>query len=370
VDDDAWRGAVTIDDFSMPWLPGDASGKPRRPAKATRAKLLWDRDNLYVSADLDDADLFADVEDHDGQTWDNDVFEVFLKPAVDKPAYYEFQVNARNTQFDCFIPRRGHMTRFKRLHDFGIESAVTLRGTLADWTDTDEGWSVEMRIPWSGFMHTGGRPEPGDQWRFALCRYDYDVGREKPDLSTTAPLSRVDFHLHEDYAPLVFVGPTATAARPFGIPSIVPVTGSKVAGAPDPPPPYTVERALPEARLSCPITVAHQPGSDRLLFVTEPGAYRPSTVLRMQDDEAGFSPEVLVPADDSTVHYAITFHPDFAGNGHVYIGSNGVKSPDGRVPADGRKRTRITRYVIDRSPPYAFHADSATVIIEWESDGR
>ncbi|MEX1075964.1 MAG: PQQ-dependent sugar dehydrogenase, partial [Pirellulales bacterium] len=62
--------------------------------------------------------------------------------------------------------------------------------------------------------------------------------------------------------------------------------------------------------------------------------------------------------------------PEFAENGFVYIGSNGLKSPDGRVPEDGRRRTRITRYMIDREPPYAFHRDSATVIIEWDSNGH
>ena len=116
--------------------------------------------------------------------------------------------------------------------------------------------------------------------------------------------------------------------------------------------------------------MAHQPGSDRLLYVTEPGSYQHSTVLRMRDDAATFEPEVLIPADGTMVHYAITFHPKFAENGYVFIGSNGVKSPDGRVPKDGRRRTRITRYVIDREPPYTFHRDSATVIIEWDSDGH
>ena len=210
LDDDAWKNAATIENFSMPWL-----GKDNKPAaKTTRAKILWDRSNLYIAADLDDADLYADITEHDGQIWDNDVFEVFVKPAVDKPAYYEFQVNALNTQFDCFIPRRGHVGRFKKLHDFGIESAVSLRGTLDVWTDTDEGWSVEMRIPWSDFMPTGGRPEPGDEWRFALCRYDHDTSSERPELSTSAPLRELSFHRHEDYAPLKFIGPQATATKP------------------------------------------------------------------------------------------------------------------------------------------------------------
>jgi len=367
LDDEAWKDAVAVGPFSMPWL----GGGDHPPAKATRAKLLWDREHLYIAADMDDADLYADIDEHDGNTWDNDVFEAFIKPALDKPAYYEFQVNAKNTQFDCFIPRRGHVGRFKRQHEFGMESAVRLRGTLDDWTDRDEGWSVEIKIPWTSLMHTGGRPEPGDQWRFALCRYDFDVAREAPELSTSAPLSRLNFHLHEDYQPIVFEGPRPLASRPVGIPRIVPVTTSKVSGSPDPPLPYRVERAHPQARLSCPIAVAHQPGSDRLIYVTEPWSYRPSTVMRMRDDEGAHEPEVLIPADDTTVHYAITFHPNFADNGYVYIGSNGSKSPDGRIPPDDDRRfTRITRYVIDREPPYRFHPESATVIIEWDSNGH
>ncbi len=369
LDDEAWQDAVDVGPFTLPWL-----GAGARPARtATRAKLLWDREHLYIAADMDDGDLYADVEEHDGNTWDNDVFEVFLKPSVEKPAYYEFQVNALNTQFDCFIPRRGHVGRFKKDGDFGIESAVKLRGTLNDYADRDEGWSVEIKIPWTSLARTGGRPEPDDEWRFALCRYDHDIAHERPELSTSAPLDakdHADFHTHERYAPIRFVKDTATASRPFGIPKIVPVTTSKVAGSPEPPLPYRIERAHPQARPSGLIAVAHQPGSDRLIFSTEPWAYRPSAVMRMRDDEASFEPEVLIPADDTTVHYAITFHPQFADNGYVFIGSNGLKSPDGRVPEDGRKRTRVTRYVIDREPPYTFHRDSATVIIEWDSNGH
>jgi len=57
LDDAAWKDAATIENFAMPWL-----GKDNKPAtKATRAKILWDRENLYICADFDDADLYADV---------------------------------------------------------------------------------------------------------------------------------------------------------------------------------------------------------------------------------------------------------------------------------------------------------------------
>ena len=77
----------------LPWLPDNPAAKT-----ATRARLLWDADALYFFADMDDGDLFADITEHDGHTWNNDVFEIFLKPALDKQGYYEFQVNAAGTQ--------------------------------------------------------------------------------------------------------------------------------------------------------------------------------------------------------------------------------------------------------------------------------
>lgn len=367
LDEPAWRQAVVIENFSTPWL--GAADVPA--ARATRARLLWDREHLYVAADMDDGDLYADLAEHDANTWENDVFEVFLKPAVEAPSYFEFHVTPANTRFDCFLPRRGHMPRFRRDGEFRVESAVAVRGTLDSWRDTDQGWTVELRIPWVDLARAGGRPEPGDEWRFALCRYDYDVSREQPELSTCVRLTRFNFHRHEDYARLRFLAPAAAGAgRPFGIPRAVAVTTSRVAGSPDPPPPYVVERSHPAAELRGPITVAHQPGSDRLLFVTEPWSYAPSQVKRMRDDPDRFEPEVLL-AEDGSVHYAIEFHPQFAENGFVYIGSN-APSPTGEVGPDGKavRLSRVTRYRIDPAPPYAFHPESAQVIIEWDSNGH
>ena len=203
--DAAWKNAQVIDRFRLPWL-GD---KARDAMTKTSARLLWDREYLYFFADMEDHDLYATVKEHNGQLWNNDVFELFFKPADDKPGYYEFQVNAAGAVLDCFFPRRnaGGFDRFKNDTVFHVDAKVDLRGTLNDWTDKDDGWSVEGRIPWTDFVKTGGRPERGDKWKFALCRYDYSVDFEGPELSTCAPLTKQSFHQFEDYATLKFVGP-------------------------------------------------------------------------------------------------------------------------------------------------------------------
>lgn len=70
-DDKAWSHATLIDGFR---IPGSLTPLPQT---ATRARLLWDRQYLYFYAELEDHDLFADITEHDGLTWNNDVFEIF-----------------------------------------------------------------------------------------------------------------------------------------------------------------------------------------------------------------------------------------------------------------------------------------------------
>ncbi|HXG08544.1 MAG TPA: carbohydrate-binding family 9-like protein [Gemmataceae bacterium] len=200
LDEAAWQKAQLLQDFVVFWQ--------NRPAKtATRARLLWDDQYLYFGADMDDSDLYATVKERNGMTWLNDVFELFFKPSRDKLTYYEFQVNPLNTQLELFLPSRGAggYGRFAATTKFGTESAVQLRGTLNDWQDTDTGWTVEGRIPWSAFAASGGRPVPGARWQFALCRYDYSTAFDRTETSSTAPLTQPDFHRYEDYGELVFV---------------------------------------------------------------------------------------------------------------------------------------------------------------------
>jgi hypothetical protein len=84
---------------------------------------------------------------------------------------------------------------------------VALNGTLDQPGDRDLGWSVEGRIPWSAFGKGEGKPKPGDEWFFALCRYDYGPAGTKPVTMSSAPLTQPSFHRYEDYGKLRFEGP-------------------------------------------------------------------------------------------------------------------------------------------------------------------
>jgi uncharacterized repeat protein (TIGR03806 family) len=136
---------------------------------------------------------------------------------------------------------------------------------------------------------------------------------------------------------------------------------SRVVGSPDPPPPYRVVRTFAKLNVVCPIAVAHQPGSDRLLLIQQMKAWTGhGRVLRIKDDANADDFEVLLTLDG--IAYGLTFHPDFAKNGYLYVGDNG--------PMSGKKKTRVTRYTMETKPPYRLDPKTATVVIEWDSDGH
>ncbi|MCI0377101.1 MAG: PQQ-dependent sugar dehydrogenase [Gemmataceae bacterium] len=367
-DEPAWKSAQLIDTFYQPWL----GEKARRAKTSTKAKLLWDREHLYFFADLEDHDLYATVKEHDGMTWNDDVFELFFRPAQDKPGYYEFQVNAAGTMLDMFLPKRGPdgYARYAKEGDFHMQSKVRLRGTLNQRGDRDEGWSVEGKIPWKDFARTGGRPEAGERWKFALCRYDYSKEWKTPELSTCAPLkskTKPDFHLIDDYATLRF---TKSDKKTGLYDKRIPLTTSKVIGSPDPPLPYRVVRTYPNLKIPHLIGATHQPGSDRILFIYSPksAGYGPTTICRSKDTADVKEFETLLELTDTA--YDIAFHPKFADNGYFYVGSNGSRDK-------GPKMTRVTRYTMERPKAgqvenlsYNVDPKSALVIIEWESDGH
>jgi hypothetical protein len=201
LNDRCWQDAVVITQFASYW------DKDKTPRPGTRAYLAWDDEALYYGATMDDAELRSYGTKRNDTLWDGDVFEIFLKPSVEMPAYYEFQANPRAFIFECFFPRRGDIPKdFTKAPRLGNTAVVVLNGTLDRPGDRDTGWAVEGRVPWTAFQPTGGKPKPGDVWRFALCRYDYGPEGTKPVLMSSAPLTRPSFHRHEDYGKLHFEG--------------------------------------------------------------------------------------------------------------------------------------------------------------------
>jgi uncharacterized repeat protein (TIGR03806 family) len=353
-DEPAWEGASVIREFRVP-----VSGLA--PSTKTQVRLLWDYRYLYFLAHMDDHDLFGDILEHDQRIWNNDVFEIFLKPDERSPGYYEFQVNAAGTKLDMFLPDQtsGGYDAWKSSHPFHWETAVGRRGTLEPRTDRDEGWVVEGRIPWVDLLPTGGRPDVDEIWRAAFCRYDYTLGQE-PELSSSAALTRPSFHHHADYSKLRFAGSGEDDPGLRRLASRPTTLHSNVRGSPDPPHPYRAVRAYPELQLDWPIDVQVEPGTRRMLIIEEHGAYGPTKIMRTRGE--GMTGELEELIDPQGVAYSLAFHPRFEENGYLYVGSNGRQG-------DGPNQSRIVRYALARSESGQV-AGEPVMIIQWDSSGH
>jgi hypothetical protein len=204
LDDPCWQRAAVIDHFASFWT------EPKAPRPGTTAYLVWDDDALYYAARMTDLELRSFGTKRNDHLWNGDVFELFFKPSRGRPEYYEFQANPRGVVFEVPFPKRGHdFGGFDKVAPLGSKAVVVLNGTLDQPGDRDEAWTVEGRIPWSAFTPTGGKPQPGDEWQFALCRYDYGPQGTQPVTMSSAPLTKPSFHRYEDYGTLRFEGARA-----------------------------------------------------------------------------------------------------------------------------------------------------------------
>lgn len=175
----------------------------------TRAAVVWDPEYLYVAYWIEEPNVQATLTQRDAPIYrDNDV-ELFI---AGSDGYYEFEINAFATIYevlffwnDAFLRKgyaslpgfsltgpgvrpfngvgfrqhpRGLRTGFFNWDYPGLRKAVHVDGTLNDSGDTDQGWTVELALPWSGLdilAKGDGRslpPADGDVWRMDFSRFN------------------------------------------------------------------------------------------------------------------------------------------------------------------------------------------------------
>lgn len=224
LDEAAWEAAPWTEEFVD--IEGDAKPKPRF---RTRAKMLWDETYFYVAAQLDEPHVWGTITRHDEVIFQDPDFEVFIDPNGDSHEYYEFEMNALNTGWDLYLPKpyKDGGPALNAWEIPGLKTAVHVRGTLNDSSDTDEGWSVEIAFPWKVLGEHARRPappQPGDQWRVGFSRVEWQIeikDGQYVKLPNTpennwiwSPQGVIDMHRPERWGYVQFTG-TAPGTVPF-----------------------------------------------------------------------------------------------------------------------------------------------------------
>ena len=170
----------------------------------TQAAICWDDEALYIAAWLEEVDVWTTNQARAGLVWGENTFEVFI---ASDGALYQLSINpAGEVQQLLFIwkdaytaggrydvadlhlaerrpavvggdagpqHRRGQRWLFDDWAMEGLNCAARVSGDLNERHHLDEGWTVEISMPWSGLTHLldgGSSPVAGDRLRIALAR--------------------------------------------------------------------------------------------------------------------------------------------------------------------------------------------------------
>lgn len=198
VDEDAWKAASSP--VSLQFLWDEQTGAKQE----TLVRLLWDDQYLYVSYEAEDTDLTATFLNRDDPVYRDDALEIFVNPRPSQVGlYYGLEINARGVMYDYLL--HDSVTFFKRFDMTDLLIGVDLRGTLNEREDTDEGWGLEVAIPWANFEELSRRPQVGAVWSANLNRWD-GAGQERRMSIWSDPLvTRAHPHYPSRFGELRFV---------------------------------------------------------------------------------------------------------------------------------------------------------------------
>ncbi|MBS7256629.1 carbohydrate-binding family 9-like protein [Flavobacterium branchiicola] len=149
-----------------------------KPKYATKVKMLWDETNFYILAKMEEPHVWANLKQRDTIIFYNNDFEVFIDPDSDTFNYYELEINALNTAWDLFLTKPYREEDKVVVNDWnipGLKSAVKVNGTLNNPNDTDQGWVLEMAIPWATYKTSFfDKNVPADKfWRVNFSRVNW-----------------------------------------------------------------------------------------------------------------------------------------------------------------------------------------------------
>jgi len=226
-DEPAWKSAPSTGAFV-----NVSNGEPNTGALGGQAKLAWDKDNLYVLFEVKDPNVtggFTDPKDQPkrhtatGQPmlWNGHTVEMMVDPDGDgdNVNYYELQINPQNkvfkSQFDGYnAPRGGDYGPFGHEDwDPKLKSAVTVQGTLDKADDKDEGYVVEVAIPWAAYTKGAATlpPKSGDTWRV-----NFYAMQDNGGVAWSAILGQGNFHKSSRFGKVRFVSDEPQGAADAG----------------------------------------------------------------------------------------------------------------------------------------------------------
>lgn len=204
------------------------------------AKAVWTNDAVFFAFSIKDVDVMNTYFSKDDPLYNNDdLIEIFLDFDGDGKDYVEIGVSAANINYDLtvcpsVICGSWGGSGLSGWDIVGLETEAIVIGTLNNSSDVDEGYTIEVKIPFSGLSSAPGSnfeiPTNGSTWRGNLYTIDYSTGAAKDaanDYLSWSTLPAFGFHQPNDFATFEFVDLLNSKDATLELPAITFLGGNK-----------------------------------------------------------------------------------------------------------------------------------------------
>lgn len=193
------------------------------PDYKTKVKMMWNEEGLYILSWMEEPHLWATLDHRDAIIYRENDFEVFVKPDPNTDHYFEYEINAKNTLMDLLMtkPYNKGGKALLTWNSAKVQHAVRCEGSLNNSNDVDQGWWMEMMIPYQDLVHWGAdiQPKEGRHWLINFSRVDWDLfiengmyvkkkgpnGRNLPENNWVwSPQYQINMHIPEHWGKVIF----------------------------------------------------------------------------------------------------------------------------------------------------------------------
>jgi hypothetical protein len=143
-DEAAWRQAVPVP-IRYPYAQTNVIGN----APAT-CRLLWDDRNLYMLFEAPDTNIVSACTNRDDAVSQGDCVEIFLLPSKRFGLYWEFNFSPVGLVYDALTAKSWKQWGgdYRVAENAAARVAGVVDGTLNREDDRDQGYRVEVALPW------------------------------------------------------------------------------------------------------------------------------------------------------------------------------------------------------------------------------
>jgi hypothetical protein len=175
----------------------------------TKAKILYSSTGVYFLFHCMDSKITTEVTRDFGPLYQGDVVEVFLRPDLSVPIYFEYELSPLDYELPLLVPNiHGKFQGWAPAHYQGrrkVRHATNVTGGLKKAGEAVSEWTAEIYVPFALLSPLVTLPiKRGTRWTANLYRIDHDSGYTSWSWRKTTPGVRGSLHEFKKFGTVVF----------------------------------------------------------------------------------------------------------------------------------------------------------------------